>query len=116
MIPNPISVAQAGRTSAASLPISSATVRIIPTVRPPAPAPVAIPIPVPAPRAAASAAAYFGLFRACGCGHSSAWHDGAFGDAWRAGQQTRGRCEASAEEGSARGCGCARFHEPDLAS
>jgi hypothetical protein len=114
MIPNSISLAQAGRASAAPLPVSPATVRIIPTVR--AAAPAALPIAVPDPRPAASAAAYFGLFRPCDCGHSSAWHSGAFGDAWRAGQQVRGRCEAAVEDGSARGCSCARFNEPGLAS
>ena len=109
MIPNPITLAQAGRISAAAaLPASAATVRIIPTVA------AAEPIEIPAPRNAA--AAYFGLFRACGCGHSSAWHSGAFGDAWRAGQQVRGRCEAAVEDGSAHGCSCVRFSEPNVAS
>lgn len=113
MIPNPISLAQ-GR---AAFPVSAATVRIIPDVRASVPvaAPVAVPVGEPVSRPAASAAAYFGLFRACDCGHSSAWHSGAFGDAWRAGQQVRGRCEAAVEDGSNGGCSCASFSEPGLA-
>jgi hypothetical protein len=112
-------LAEAGRASAAAFPVSPATVRIIPTVpataAAPATAAVPEPVAIPVPRAT-SAAAYFGLFRSCDCGHSSAWHSGAFGDAWRAGVQVRGGCEAAVEDGTASGCGCARFHEADVAS
>ena len=50
---------------------------------------------------------YAGMFRSCACGHSSAWHVGAFSDAWRAGIQVRGACEV---EGVA-GCSCQQFRE-----
>ncbi len=114
MIANPITLAEAGRMSAALGSVSPATVRIIPTVAAPASAPAPASTSIPEPRPS-SATAYFGLFRSCDCGHSSAWHKGAFGDAWRAGQQVRGRCEASAEGGAAAACGCPQFHEPELA-
>ncbi|MDX6203236.1 MAG: hypothetical protein QOJ83_2736 [Frankiales bacterium] len=109
MSPEPITLAQAGRLWQAASPVSPATGRIIPSVTvaaPPAPEPVEI-----ATVRQPSAAAYFGLFRPCECGHSSAWHDGAFGDAWRAGEQVRGGCEAAVEDGSAASCACSRFHE-----
>lgn len=113
---NPITLAEAGRQSVPAMPVSPATVRIIPTVAPAVAPTVAPPQPtaIPTP-GASSGAAYFGLFRACDCGHSSAWHHGAFGDAWRAGQQVRGGCEAGAEDGTARGCSCARFRDRDIA-
>jgi hypothetical protein len=117
-----ITLAEAGRTSATAFPVSPATGRIIPAVTVTAAVvPAVLALPVPAPVAipvsrATSAAAYFGLFRSCNCGHSSAWHNGAFGDAWRAGVQVRGGCEAAVEDGSTSGCGCARFREADVAS
>lgn len=116
MIPNAITLAQAGRLPSAAFPVSPATGRIIPTVgvaAVAAAAPVADPTAIPAPRIP-SAANYFGMFRACTCGHSSAWHNGAFGDAWRAGQQVRGGCEAGVEDGTAGACRCARFSDPGI--
>ena len=81
----------------------------------PAPAPRTSPEP-PQPAAAQSqtvpppsATAYFDLFRPCRCGHSSAWHSGAFGEAWRSGHQVHGACEASADSGA--GCACRAFAE-----
>jgi hypothetical protein len=122
MIPNAITLAQAGRLPSAAFPLSPATGRIIPAVAVAtavvAVAPVAPPIEptaIPVPRIA-SAANYFGMFRACTCGHSSAWHNGAFGDAWRAGEQVRGGCEAGFEDGAASGCSCARFSDPGTAT
>ena len=109
MIPNSISLAQAGQLPPGGGGISAATVRIVPTVT--ATEPATIPGPRPS-----SAAAYFGMFRSCDCGHSSAWHSGAFGEAWRAGEQVRGRCEASVEDGAAAACSCARFRETNVAS
>jgi hypothetical protein len=130
MTPDPSTLGHVGRTSAALGTVSPATVRIIPTVAshtataaPSLPAPPSVSAPssptsaAPAPvRAAAvpdprpsGAAAYFGLFRPCGCGHSSAWHNGAFGEAWRAGEQVRGRCEAAGEDSVP--CRCSQFHD-----
>ena len=54
--------------------------------------------------------AYLRLFRPCDCGHSSAWHSGAFGAEWRAGQQVRGACEADSGRLSA-ACGCTAFSD-----
>jgi hypothetical protein len=100
-------------TSASSITVVAQDHRTTPAV-PPAPRPQ--PVPTAAPSSATEAGrsalpsttAYFELFRTCACGHSSAWHSGAFGDAWRSGQQVRGACEASAESGSA-GCACRGF-------
>jgi hypothetical protein len=118
MIPNAITLAQAGRLPAAAFPISPATGRIIPSVGVAAVvaavAPITEPTTIPEPRAG-SAADYFGMFRPCACGHSSAWHSGAFGDAWRAGLQVRGGCEAGIEDGAAGTCSCARFSDPSTA-
>jgi hypothetical protein len=121
MIPNAITLAQAGRLPAAAFPISPATGRIIPAVAVAVAAVVAVvapktePAAIPAPRTG-SAADYFGMFRACACGHSSAWHNGAFGDAWRAGLQVRGGCESGIEDGTAGICSCARFSDPGTAT
>ena len=73
MIPNIVTLAQAGgqRAAVTSKPI-------IPPVT------QADTVTIPAARQVSSAGAYFGLFKLCSCGHSSAWHSGAFGDAWRA--------------------------------
>jgi hypothetical protein len=102
MIPNIVTLAQAGGQQ------SAVPVRVVPSVD------VAAPAVVPAARQSA-VGAYFGLFKACGCGHSSAWHGGAFGDAWRAGEQVRGACEAD-DEVSKGSCRCRRFHDPEVAS
>jgi hypothetical protein len=109
MIPSIVTVAQAGRQR-------SGPVRIIPVVPAVTATPagtVREPMTIPAARPTVPGT-YFGLFQQCGCGHSSAWHGGAFGDAWRAGVQVRGACEA-ADEVDAGSCGCRRFREPDVA-
>lgn len=113
MIPNVVTLAQAGERRAAAAPIiprvaaaSSTTVTVVSA------APVEAPVELPSIPRQPSAAAYFGMFRACGCGHSSAWHGGAFGDAWRAGQQVRGACEALGDASSST-CGCQRFSDPE---
>jgi hypothetical protein len=111
MNPTIITLAQAGQAATA------APVRIVPLVSVPLARTMAPLRPVSIPSTAqTSAGAYFGLFRSCDCGHSSAWHSGAFGDAWRAGEQVHGRCEAAPDEDSTFSCRCARFREPDLAS
>ena len=102
MIPNIVTLAQAGgQRSAVSAP------PIIPPVA------AAGSATIPAARPVAPAGAYFGLFKLCRCGHSSAWHSGAFGDAWRAGEQVQGRCESSDELSSA-SCTCGSFRPADL--
>ncbi len=69
-------------------------------------------VTIPATRQPSAAGAYFMLFKLCGCGHSSAWHGGAFGDAWRAGEQVRGACE-SADEPANGACRCTSFRPAD---
>ncbi|MDX6253766.1 MAG: hypothetical protein QOJ11_100 [Frankiales bacterium] len=115
MSPNPITLAQAGLRWQAANPVSPATVRIIPSVPAVPPAVTAAEPPAVLAVRPPSAASYFGLFRSCDCGHSSAWHTGAFGDAWRAGEQVRGGCEAAVEDGAASDCHCTRFRDPGLA-
>ncbi|BEP12424.1 hypothetical protein acdb102_07350 [Acidothermaceae bacterium B102] len=97
MIPSIVTLAQAGahRGAMSSTPI----------IPPVAQAETAT---IPAARQVSAAGAYFGLFKLCSCGHSSAWHSGAFGDAWRAGEQVQGRCESS-DEVSSGSCGCGSF-------
>jgi hypothetical protein len=70
-------------------------------------APVVAPEPVAIPEPRQQAGAYFQLFKLCACGHSSAWHSGAFGEAWRAGEQVAGGCEAADETSKA--CSCHNF-------
>ena len=104
MIPTIVTLAQAGghRAVASPPPI------IPPVVRTEA-------ATIPTARQVAPAGAYFGLFKLCSCGHSSAWHSGAFGDAWRAGEQVQGRCE-SADESSEVTCRCASFRGAEMVS
>ena len=105
MIPNILTLSEVAAGGAAS------GVRILPgpSVEARQPLPPAPPATAPA-RTQAPFGAYFGLFRPCDCGHSSAWHSGAFGDAWRAGEQVHGGCEAL-QETSGTACGCRHFHE-----
>jgi hypothetical protein len=70
-------------------------------------APVVAPAPVAIPEPRQHAGAYFQFFKPCTCGHSSAWHNGSFGDAWRAGEQVAGGCEAADE--SSNDCRCDSF-------
>lgn len=101
MIPNNIvTLAQAGGHRAPAV-----------TVVPPATAVDGV-TTIPAPRQPSPAGAYFLLFKLCSCGHSSAWHSGAFGDAWRAGEQVQGGCEAVDEPSSA-SCRCRSFRAAD---
>jgi hypothetical protein len=66
-------------------------------------------VPIPSSRQPLSPTAYFDLFQPCTCGHSSAWHGGSFGAAWRSGLQVRGRCESD-DRGP---CGCDAFRPAD---
>lgn len=61
------------------------------------------------PPPSSSVNAYFDWFQSCRCGHSSAWHGGAFGAAWRSGQQVQGACEASDSDGTTAPCPCRHF-------
>src|SRR3954471_14552805 len=77
--------------------------------------PVITPDPVSIPEPRQHAGAYFQLFKTCDCGHSSAWHSGSFGDAWRAGEQVAGGCEVAADDAST-SCACDVFRAADLSS
>jgi len=96
MIPTFVTLAEAGARHAAAAAVTAAP-----------PSVAAPPVAIPAAREASPSGAYFLLFKLCSCGHSSAWHSGAFGDAWRAGVQVQGRCEATDE--SSTGCRCSSF-------
>lgn len=56
---------------------------------------------------------YFPMFETCGCGHSSAWHSGAW-VAWRSGAQVVGGCELGRDGGAAAPvCACGGFFQAD---
>jgi hypothetical protein len=102
MVPNIVTLAQAGGQAVAASPVT-----VVPPVA------TADGVTIPAARQASPAGAYFQLFKLCSCGHSSAWHSGAFGDAWRAGEQVEGGCEAD-DESSRTSCRCGSFRPASL--
>jgi hypothetical protein len=106
MSPIIVTLAQAGGYVAQVAPVAPvAPVTPVPPVAPAA--------GVSIPEARQQAGAYFQLFKPCSCGHSSAWHSGSFGPAWRAGEQVAGGCEA-ANEVSSGSCACRGFQAADL--
>lgn len=108
-VANPATTRPASSDPGTSAPGTSAPASSAAALAPPATPATAVPA-APSPVAPpASANAYFEWFQSCRCGHSSAWHGGAFGAAWRSGQQVQGACEAGASEGLAQRCSCSHF-------
>jgi hypothetical protein len=108
-IANPVTTRPASSAPATSAPASTAPASSAAALAPSATPATVIPAATSPVAPPPSANAYFEWFQSCRCGHSSAWHGGAFGAAWRSGHQVQGACEAGASEGLARRCSCSHF-------